>query len=64
MKNLKQLFINKTSEILSVFVTAGYPKLNSLETNILELEAAGTYLIEVGVPFSDPTAEGKTIQDS
>jgi len=64
MKNLKQLFITKTSEILSVFVTAGYPKLNSLETTILELEAAGTDLIEVGIPFSDPMADGKTIQDS
>jgi tryptophan synthase alpha chain len=64
MKNLKQLFINKKSEILSVFVTAGYPNLHSLETNILELEGAGTDLIEVGIPFSDPMADGKTIQDS
>jgi tryptophan synthase alpha chain len=64
MKNLKQLFINKTSDILSVFVTAGYPNLNSLEKNILELEAAGADLIEVGIPFSDPMADGKTIQDS
>jgi len=64
MKNLKQLFINKKSEILSVFVTAGYPKLGSLEKNILELEAAGTDLIEVGIPFSDPMADGKTIQYS
>jgi len=64
MKNLKELFNNKKSEILSVFITAGYPKLNSLETTILELEAAGTDLIEVGIPFSDPMADGKTIQDS
>jgi len=64
MKNLKKLFNTKKSEILSVFITAGYPKLNSLETTILELEAAGTDLIEVGIPFSDPMADGKTIQDS
>jgi len=64
MKNLKELFVTKKSEILSVFVTAGYPKLNSLETIILELEGAGTDLIEVGIPFSDPLADGKTIQDS
>jgi len=64
MKNLKQLFINKKSDILSVFVTAGYPKLNSLEQNILDLEKSGVDLIEVGIPFSDPMADGKTIQDS
>jgi tryptophan synthase alpha chain len=64
MKNLKALFNNKKSEILSVFVTAGYPNLKSLESTILELETAGTDLIEVGIPFSDPMADGKTIQDS
>lgn len=64
MKALKQLFINKPSDILSVFVTAGYPELNSLESTILDLEESGVDLIEVGIPFSDPMADGKTIQDS
>ncbi len=64
MKALKELFIRKPREILSVFVTAGYPDLNSLESNILELEKGGVDLIEVGIPFSDPMADGKTIQDS
>ena len=64
MKNLKQLFKNKKSNILSVFATAGYPNLNSLESTILDLEKSGVDLIEVGIPFSDPMADGKTIQDS
>lgn len=64
MKALKQLFITKPKDILSVFVTAGYPNLNSLETTILDLEQSGVDLIEVGIPFSDPMADGKTIQDS
>lgn len=64
MKKLKELFEHKKTNILSVFITAGYPKLNSLESTILELEAAGTDLIEVGIPFSDPMADGKTIQVS
>lgn len=64
MKALKELFINKPKEILSVFVTAGYPQLNSLESNILELDKSGVDLIEVGIPFSDPMADGKTIQDA
>ena len=63
MNRLKKIITTKQN-LLSVFVTAGYPTINSLEKIILELEQSGVDLIEVGIPFSDPMADGKTIQDS
>jgi tryptophan synthase alpha chain len=44
------------------FITAGYPDLNTTEKFIYELEKSGADLIELGVPFSDPMADGPTIQ--
>jgi len=64
MTALLTVFKNKTKNILSVFITAGYPKLDSLEQIILDLDQSGVDLIEVGIPFSDPLADGKTIQKS
>lgn len=61
--SLKDIFTNQ-KPLLSVFTTAGYPELNSTETNILGLEKAGVDFIELGIPFSDPMADGKTIQDA
>lgn len=65
MKNrINQLFERKNREILSVYFTAGYPKLDDTVTIIRELEKSGADLIEVGMPFSDPTADGPVIQQS
>lgn len=65
MKNrLQKLFAEKQQGLLSVYFTAGYPNLNDTETIILELEKNGVDLIEVGMPFSDPLADGPTIQQS
>ncbi|MCC9135303.1 tryptophan synthase subunit alpha [Pontibacter silvestris] len=66
MKNrLQELFAEKQQEgLLSVYFTAGYPNLNDTESIILELEKNGVDLIEVGMPFSDPLADGPTIQQS
>ena len=65
MKNrINQLFERKNREILSVYFTAGYPKLNDTVIIIKELEKSGADLIEVGMPFSDPTADGPVIQQS
>lgn len=54
----------KNSKQLSIFVTAGFPELHSLPQQIDFLEKSGIDFIEVGVPFSDPMADGPTIQAS
>ncbi len=65
MKNrIDQLFETKQENILSVYLTAGFPNLNDTVTIIKELEKNGVDLIEIGMPFSDPTADGTTIQHS
>lgn len=64
MTRLNHLFKTTPKNLLNIYFTAGYPKLNDTETIILQLEKAGADLIEIGVPFSDPLADGPTIQDS
>ena len=65
MKNrLKHLFENKNRRVLSIFLTAGFPQLDSTPELIQALENSGADLIEVGIPFSDPLADGETIQAS
>ncbi|MBI1228043.1 MAG: tryptophan synthase subunit alpha [Bacteroidetes bacterium] len=64
MNRLEQLFQHKSKDILSVFFTAGYPTFDGTRQTILDLAAAGADLVEVGIPFSDPLADGPTIQAS
>ncbi|SHF34666.1 tryptophan synthase subunit alpha [Dysgonomonas macrotermitis] len=64
MNRIKQLFIQKPKNILSIYFTAGYPQLNDTVTVIKELQDNGVDLIEIGIPFSDPMADGPTIQAS
>jgi len=64
MNRIDELFNKKTGNILSVYFTAGYPALNSTVEIIRELASAGTDLIEIGIPFSDPVADGPVIQKS
>ena len=65
MKNrINQLFQNKKENILSVYFTAGYPELNDTVTIIQNLVKNGVDLIEIGMPFSDPVADGPVIQNS
>lgn len=52
----------KDEKIMSLFITAGYPDLNSTVELILEFEKNGADIIELGMPFSDPLADGPTIQ--
>ncbi|NVK64803.1 MAG: tryptophan synthase subunit alpha [Flavobacteriales bacterium] len=52
----------KSHKQLSIFVTAGYPNLESLPEQLSLLEAKGVDFVEVGIPFSDPMADGPTIQ--
>jgi len=61
---INQLFKTKKENILSVYFTAGFPKLNDTVEIIQQLEKNGVDLIEIGIPFSDPTADGPTIQKS
>ncbi|MDX2188299.1 MAG: tryptophan synthase subunit alpha [Bacteroidota bacterium] len=58
------LFLTKKSNILSIYFTAGYPNLTDTVPIIEALQANGVDLIEIGMPFSDPLADGPVIQDS
>lgn len=51
-------------KLLSIYFTAGYPNLNDTSQVIKQLQASGVDMIEIGLPFSDPLADGPTIQDS
>ena len=64
MNRINNLFQDKKENILSVYFTAGHPNLNDTLEIIQQLEKNGVDLIEIGMPFSDPTADGPTIQRS
>jgi tryptophan synthase alpha chain len=65
MKNrIKDLFESKKENILSVFYTAGFPTLDSTQLIAEALAKAGADIIEIGIPYSDPIADGPTIQES
>ena len=54
----------KNKKALIVFITCGDPELKTTEKLILEMEKQGVDIIELGVPFSDPLADGPTIQEA
>ena len=64
MNRINQLFQTKHSGILSVYFCAGHPALDSTVPTIRSLQKAGIDMIEVGIPFSDPMADGPVIQDA
>lgn len=64
MSKLTILFKKKQHNLCSVFFTAGFPKLNDTETIVKSLESSGVDFLEVGLPYSDPLADGPTIQHS
>lgn len=64
MNRIDKLFKEKKTNILSVYFTAGYPELDSTFKIIKALESAGADMIEIGMPFSDPMADGPVIQHS
>jgi len=61
---IKELFKSKRGNLLSVYYTAGFPKLTDTLLIAVALERAGADIIEIGIPFSDPIADGPTIQES
>ncbi|RYF96033.1 MAG: tryptophan synthase subunit alpha [Chitinophagaceae bacterium] len=64
MNRITQLFENKKSRVLNVYCTAGYPKVDSTLEVLRALQDAGADMIEIGMPYSDPLADGQVIQSS
>ena len=64
MSRLKELFNNKGYNVLNVYCTAGYPKLDSTLDVMKALQQNGADIIELGMPYSDPLADGPVIQKS
>ncbi|MFB9057017.1 tryptophan synthase subunit alpha [Mariniflexile ostreae] len=56
--------LQESKKLLSIYFTAGYPSLNDTASIIQDLEKNGVDMIEIGLPFSDPLADGPTIQAS
>ena len=63
MKRLEKIFKEKKS-ILNVYITAGFPNLNDTVEIVQELANNSVDMVEIGMPFSDPLADGPTIQNS
>ena len=61
---IEQLFADQKERILSVYFSAGYPALQDTGRIMEYLQDAGADIIEVGIPYSDPIADGPTIQQS
>lgn len=64
MNRIDQLFQQKKERVLSIYFTAGFPQLEDTLPIMEAIEAAGADIIEIGIPYSDPIADGPTIQDS
>lgn len=62
--NRLQKILQQDKKLLSIYFTAGFPQLNDTVSIIQELEKNGVDFIEIGLPFSDPLADGPTIQAS
>ena len=64
MNRIDYLFQIKKERILSIYVTAGFPNLEDTLPVMEAIQAAGADIIEIGLPYSDPIADGPTIQES
>ena len=64
MSRILQLFKHKQNNILNIYCTAGYPQLNSTLPVLKALQDASVDMIELGMPYSDPLADGPVIQAS
>ena len=64
MSRIADLFTRKQQKILNVYCTAGYPQLNSTLEVMRALQDSGADIIELGIPYSDPLADGPVIQAS
>ncbi len=64
MSRLQELFRNKKNNVLNIYCTAGFPKLDSTVEVLQALQENGADIIEIGMPYSDPLADGEVIQAS
>ena len=64
MNRIDQLFGEQDKEILSIYITAGYPGLRDTVRLLHALQEQGVHMVEIGFPFSDPLADGPVIQES
>lgn len=64
MNRIEKLLKTKSKNVLSIYFTAGYPELNDTVSIIMELAKSEIDMIEIGIPFSDPVADGPVIQRS
>lgn len=64
MNRLNELFQRKKNKILNVYCTAGYPRLQDTLPIMRAIQASGADIIELGMPYSDPLADGPVIQQS
>lgn len=64
MPRLSDLFEQQKERVLNVYCTAGYPHLNSTLEVMESLQKNGANIIELGMPYSDPLADGEVIQNS
>ncbi len=64
MNRIDNLFATKGRDILSVYYPAGYPSLDDTMPILEALEARGVDMVELGIPFSDPMADGVVIQEA
>lgn len=64
MNRINALFQNKTNDILNIYYTAGYPNLDDTVKILSALQSSGVDMVEIGIPYSDPIADGETIQNS
>ncbi len=62
-EKFENIFSGK-NHLLSIYITAGYPKLNDTVPTLIALEKCGIDFVEIGMPYSDPMADGTTIQQS
>lgn len=63
MNRIKQK-LQENKKLVSIYFTAGYPNLNDTVTILQKLQESGVDMVEIGLPFSDPLADGPTIQQS
>src|SRR6185312_13179903 len=64
MNSIQKLFSDKKKNILSIYFTAGFPELNDTGNILQLLQENGADMIEIGMPYSDPLADGPVIQNS
>lgn len=64
MNRLTKLFERQKKNLLSIYFTAGFPELDDTVKVLIALEKSGVGFVEIGIPFSDPVADGEVIQKS